>query len=177
VIDALRREGVVYRGVLYVGLMMTEEGPRVLEYNVRFGDPEAQAVLPRLKTDLLTVLHQIASGKLETSALEWDARPALCVVMASRGYPGSYQTGFPVSGVAAAEALSDVNVFHAGTALDDQGRLVTSGGRVLAVTARGVTLKDSQERAYEAVRLISFDGALYRTDIGKRALSRNLVSR
>jgi len=170
IIKKLAEKGIVYRGILYVGLMLTDKGPHVLEYNVRFGDPETQAVLPRLKTDLLDILHQIAKGKLTTQSLEWDERPCVTVVMASGGYPGSYQKGFPVNGLEEAAQASDVVVFHAGTASLENGQIVTSGGRVLAVSALGETLKAARDAAYQAVQKISFKGAFYRGDIAHRAL-------
>lgn len=173
ILDLLRKQGAPYRGILYVGIMMTDKGPFVLEYNVRFGDPETQAVLPRLKTDLLPLLDQVARGKLDTMKLEWDSRACVSVVMASRGYPGSYQTGFEISGIAEAETMPDVTVFHAGTAMNTQGKVCTAGGRVLNVSALGNSAKAAQEQAYEAVRKISFEGAMYRHDIAKQALARN----
>lgn len=170
VIRRLRERGITYRGLLYIGIMMTEEGPKVLEYNVRFGDPETQAVLPRLKTDLLPIFHQIAKGKLETAQLEWDARSCLSVVMASRGYPGSYETGFPILGLNVVQQISDVYLFHAGTSKKEGGEAVTSGGRVLNVSALGASLKEAYDKAYDALKNISFQGAFCRYDIGKRAL-------
>ncbi len=172
IIRKLSERGVSYRGLLYIGIMMTESGPKVLEYNVRFGDPETQAVLPRLKTDLLAVFHQIAKGKLETTELEWDSQACLSVVIASRGYPGSYETGFPISGLQNVAQAQDVCVFHAGTSKNEEGKVVTSGGRVLNVSALGASLKEAYEKAYDVLKTISFDGAFYRFDIGKRALLR-----
>jgi len=169
VVDAMARNGSPYRGVLYAGLMITAAGPRVLEFNVRFGDPEAQPILMRLQSDLLEVLLAICRGKLDEVTLRWDPRPAVCVVMASGGYPGEYPTGLPISGIEQAQKLADVQVFHAGTALKDN-QLVTNGGRVLGVTAIGQSIAQAQELAYQATKLIHFDNACYRTDIAKKAM-------
>ena len=171
VIEELKKRNTPYRGLLYVGLMLTARGPQVLEYNVRFGDPEAQAVLPRLKTDLVPIMLEIANGKLKTDELEWDSRACLTVVMASRGYPGTYQCGFEIKGLDQL-ASKDAIVFHAGTAREPSGAVTTSGGRVLAVSALGETLKEARDSAYQTVEKISFEGAFYRKDIGKRILER-----
>ncbi len=170
-IDGLRRHGIEYRGVLYAGMMMTANGPRVLEFNCRFGDPETQPLMMRLKSDLVDVLMATAEGKLKSmkTRIEWDERPAVSVVIASGGYPGSYKSGIPITGVTDADAMPDVKVFHAGTAMKD-GQLVTSGGRVLAVTALGRTVADAQRRAYEAIQHIHFDKMHYRTDIAHQAI-------
>ncbi|MBI4388167.1 MAG: phosphoribosylamine--glycine ligase [Candidatus Omnitrophica bacterium] len=173
IIQTLKKKGIIYRGVLYVGIMMTQKGPYVLEYNVRFGDPEAQAVLPRLKTDLLSILLQIAKGKLETKTLEWDSRACITVVIASQGYPGSYTTGFPILGLEEVASMGGVIPFHAGTKLNEEGKTVTAGGRVLSISALGATLRDAYEMAYCAVKRISFKNAFYRTDIGRQALATN----
>jgi len=170
-VHAMNREERPYRGVLYAGLMITEEGPFVLEFNCRLGDPELQPLIMRLKSDLVPILQATIEGNLDEVEIEWDVRPALCVVMASGGYPGPYEKGFPIKGLEDVEEMDDVVVFHSGTALVD-GQVVTAGGRVLGVTARGDTIADARERAYEAVRRISFEGAHYRTDIGKKALDR-----
>jgi len=170
-VHAMNREERPYRGVLYAGLMITEEGPFVLEFNCRLGDPELQPLIMRLKSDLVPILLATIEGNLDEVEIEWDVRPALCVVMASGGYPGPYEKGFPIKGLEDVEEMDDVVVFHSGTALVD-GQVVTAGGRVLGVTARGDTIADARERAYEAVRRISFEGAHYRTDIGKKALDR-----
>jgi phosphoribosylamine--glycine ligase len=167
----LRARGIRYRGILYAGLMIDRGVPRVLEFNVRFGDPEAQPLFLRMKNDLVPVMLQCARGKIADATLEIDPRPAVCVVMASSGYPGDYRKGFPVTGIEEAEALGGVQVFHAGTALEG-GRVVTAGGRVLGVTAIGDTLKSAIARAYEAVDRIDWEGAYYRADIGKKALDR-----
>ena len=169
IVHAMNREDRLYRGVVYAGLMMTDDGPRVLEFNARFGDPETQPILFRLKGDIVPVLKAIAEGKLdEAPPLEWDPRPAVCVVMASGGYPGKYAKGKVITGLAEAAALPDTMVFHAGTALKD-GKVVTSGGRVLGVTAMGDDIQGAIDRAYQAVEAIHFAGAHYRTDIGAKA--------
>ncbi len=171
VVHALRVRGIRYRGVIYAGLMMTPGGPKVLEFNVRFGDPETQPILMRLKGDLVPALEAVVDGRLQETSLEWDDRPAVCVVMASGGYPGSYEKGKPIIGLEDAAGMTDVAVFHAGTASAD-GRLVTDGGRVLGVTALGETVAEAKARAYDAVKKIQFDGAYYRTDIADRAIRR-----
>jgi phosphoribosylamine--glycine ligase len=146
----------------------------VLEFNVRFGDPEAQPLFMRLSSDLVPLLVQCAQGKLTDAGMEIDPRPTVCIVMASGGYPGSYQKGFPISGIEDAEGLGDVQVFHAGTSTRD-GKLVNSGGRVLGVTAAGDNIRKAIELGYRAVEKIRWEGAYYRTDIGKRALRREGV--
>jgi len=175
-IDGLASEGHPYRGVLYCGLMLTEAGPRVLEYNARFGDPETQVLLPRLDGDWLPVLHACATGRLESADLQWKREAAVCVVMSAGGYPGSYDKGLAIEGVEQAEALDDVIVFHAGTARDAAGALVTAGGRVLGVTALGRTLASARDRAYEAVACIRWAGEHHRTDIALDALGRGAGS-
>jgi phosphoribosylamine---glycine ligase len=162
-------EGIEYRGILFPGVMLTASGPRVLEFNARFGDPEAQVYLTRLKNDLVELLDASVSGTLERTALAWSPLASVCVVMASGGYPGTYARGKVISGLDAADALPDTKVFHAGTALAD-GRFVTSGGRVLGVTALGRDLRAARDAAYAAVERIHFEGAQYRRDIGHRAL-------
>ena len=162
-LDAMVRERMRYQGLLYIGLMLTMAGPKVLEFNCRFGDPETQVILPRLKTNLLDVLNATVDDKLEEVDLDWDARHALCVVMASGGYPGKYPTGNPVTGLPA--DTDDTVVFHAGTGINGQ-QIVTTGGRVLGVTGLGATLADARARAYHAVEQIHFEGAQYRTDLG-----------
>ena len=168
-VDGLVRDGIEYKGVLYAGLMMTTNGPKVLEFNCRFGDPETQPLLARLKTDLLDVLLAVADGTLDEVQLEWDPRPAVCVVATSRGYPGKYKTGVPITGIERADALPDVKVFHGGTRMDGQ-TLVTDGGRVLGVTALGDTIADAQRKAYAAMQLIHFEGMHYRRDIAHQAM-------
>jgi len=163
--------GTPYRGLLYAGLMITENGePRVLEFNCRFGDPEAQPILMRLEDDLFEVLYECAGEGIGRSGLTWDTRPSVCVVMASGGYPGAYDKGLPISGLDEAGSMEDVVVFHAGTRRDDHGRVVTSGGRVLGVTAMGRDIREARERAYEAVEKISFEKAYYRRDIAMKAI-------
>ncbi|HEX4631909.1 MAG TPA: phosphoribosylamine--glycine ligase [Chthoniobacterales bacterium] len=162
-LDALRESNVTFRGLLFPGLMITAEGPRVLEFNCRFGDPETQAILPRLKSDLLPLLEATIDGTLSNAVIEWDARPAVTVVMASGGYPDKYETGRPISGLSAA-ASNDVQIFHAGTRREN-GEIVASGGRVLAVTALGETIAAARVRAYDAVSRIHFEGCHYRRDI------------
>lgn len=169
IIQTMAKEGNRYRGVLYAGLMLTQNGPFVLEYNCRFGDPETQAVLPRLKSDLLPLFLEIAEGRLSDSRLEWDERTAVNVVMASAGYPGSYQKGVPISDLKPL-AAADTFIFHAGTTRNPHGDLVTSGGRVLSVTALGETLKAAQEKAYQVIYQIRFEGGHFRRDIARRAL-------
>ena len=167
IVDGLRNDGAPYRGVLYAGLMLTPAGPKVLEFNCRFGDPEAQAVLMRLQTDLAEVLEATVTGKLDEIELHWDDRPAVCVVLASKGYPGSYEKGKTITGLDQAAALPDVKVFHAGTA-QVEGVTVTAGGRVLGVTALGPTIDAARSRAYEAADQVQFDGAFCRRDIAAR---------
>ncbi|MFQ5730437.1 MAG: phosphoribosylamine--glycine ligase [Planctomycetaceae bacterium] len=168
-VHTMKRSGRPFRGVLYAGLMMTPQGPKVLEFNVRFGDPEAQPVLMRLKTDLARLLLAATEGRLhEFPALEWDLRPAVCVVMASEGYPGKYETGRPIRGLSEAGRLPDVKVFHAGT-IRHGNEVVTNGGRVLGVTALGRNISDAKLRAYQAVKLIRWNGAWCRKDISDKA--------
>jgi phosphoribosylamine--glycine ligase len=168
VVDALRREDVTYRGVLYAGMMMTAGGPKVLEFNCRFGDPETQPILMRLESDLVEALEATVEGRLDQIELRWDHRPAVCVVMASAGYPGAYERGKVIEGVNRAGRDADVCVFHAGTA-EEGGRVVTAGGRVLGVTALGETMGTARRRAYDAVRSVSFEGAYWRSDIAAKA--------
>ena len=160
-----------YRGVLYGGFMLTPEGPKVLEFNARFGDPETQVVLPRLESDLVEVMYAVAQGRFEDIDLRWSDTWAVCVVLASEGYPGAYEKGKVILGIDEAEDLKGVTVFHAGTALNSDGELITAGGRVLNVVALGESFDDAREAAYDAVDLINFEGKQYRTDIGKRAAS------
>ena len=163
--DAMNKEGRTFCGVLYFGLIMTANGVKVIEYNARFGDPETQVVLPRLKTDLLTIFNAIIDGKLSEINIEWADNAAVCVVLASGGYPKSYQKGYEISGIENAEALGDITVFHAGTAVKD-GTFTTNGGRVLGVTAVGDDLDAAIRHAYEGVSKISFKDMHYRKDIG-----------
>lgn len=170
-VKALAAEGRPYKGILYGGLIITDRGPRVIEFNCRLGDPEAQVVLPLLKTDLVDIMVAVSDGTLEDLEIELDSRAATCVVLASGGYPGEVESGYPISGMDEAESLDDVMVFHAGTARNE-GATVTAGGRVLGVTAIGEDIRASVRRAYEAVGKIQFDNATYRRDIGYRALER-----
>ncbi len=171
VVDGMNRNATPYKGVLYAGLMITAGGPRVLEFNVRFGDPETQPILMRLKSDLLEVCLAVCDGELDKVTLEWDRRPAVCVVMASGGYPGSYEKGKKIRGLAEAEELGEVIVFQAGT-MASNGDIVTNGGRVLGVTALGETIAQAKLRAYEAVEKIRFDGAYWRRDIADKAIEK-----
>ncbi len=170
-VDAMMRRETPYKGVLYAGLMLTAAGPKVLEFNCRFGDPEAQVLLARLQTDLLDVIEAVIDGNLEHITLEWDPRAAVCVVLASEGYPGVYSRRKPISGLAAAGALEDVVVFHSGTA-QAQRRIVTNGGRVLGVTALGEDVSAARDLAYRAAGMIDYNGAYYRKDIAQQTASR-----
>jgi len=169
VIDGLRREGITYRGVLYAGLMLTHNGPKILEFNCRLGDPETQPILYRLKSDLVAAIDAVLAGRLDKTTLRWNPWPAVCVVIASGGYPGTYKSGVAISGLE--NVSSDhVTVFHAGTRRVGN-RVVTAGGRVLGVTAAAPTLTEARQRAYEVVDKIPFEGAFCRRDIGAKALS------
>jgi len=170
-VAGLAADGVDFRGVLYGGFILTADGPKVLEYNARFGDPETQVILPRMESDLLDVMLAVADGTLDGHAIEWSRDAAVSVVLASGGYPGDYEKGKPITGIEDAEALDGVTVYHAGTAIrSSDDMLVTSGGRVLNVTATAPTLAAARDRAYEACARISFEGMFYRHDIGARAL-------
>ncbi len=169
-LEALRKESIIYKGVLYAGLMITDKGVKVLEYNVRFGDPETQVILPRMKTDLAELLMAAAKGDLTARTIEWDEREYVCVVMASGGYPGGYEKGKRITGCD--EAIKEgALVFHAGTSLEG-GELVTSGGRVLNVVSMGSDIKEAIASTYRAASKIHFDGMQYRKDIGYRAIAR-----
>lgn len=170
-VEGLYEEGTPYVGVLYAGLMIGPDGPKVVEFNARFGDPEAQVVLPRLRTDLAQVMQACVTGALDQVTLDFAAETAVCVVMASRGYPGDYQVGYEIRGLDQFVGSGDILIFHAGTARRD-GRLVTNGGRVLGVTALGSDILDAVRRAYDAVDKIEFENAQYRTDIGFREVAR-----
>jgi phosphoribosylamine--glycine ligase len=170
VLRELRRRRIVYRGVLYAGVMITADGPKVLEFNCRFGDPETQAILPRFAGDLLPALAACVEGGLSDDLVAWRSDPCVCVVMASGGYPGHYPKGKLITGLPETDA-EDAVVFHAGTATVD-GRIVTAGGRVLGVTALGRDLHDAIRRAYVVTDGIRFEGAHFRRDIGARALVR-----
>jgi phosphoribosylamine--glycine ligase len=173
-LEALEENGIAFRGLLFPGLMITVNGARVLEFNCRFGDPETQAILPRLKSDLLPLLEATIDGRLDRATIEWDERPAVTVVMASGGYPDKYDVGKPISGLESA-ASENVQIFHAGTRREN-GEVVTSGGRVLAVTALGETIAVARDRAYKAVSKIHFDHCHYRRDIALSAVGGNLGS-
>jgi phosphoribosylamine--glycine ligase len=169
-IRGLRERGVRYRGVLYAGLMLTEDGPKVLEFNCRFGDPETQAILPRLDTDLAELLDATARGRLGDHKVSWSPEACVTVVLASGGYPGPYETGVPIEGLDRAAEVEGAAVFHAGTVRRD-GRVVTAGGRVLTVSALGKGLAEARDRAYRAASLISFEGMHHRSDIAEEAAS------
>ena len=176
-IDGLAKEGVEYSGVLYAGVMLTKDGPKTLEYNARFGDPETQAVLPRLKSDLVEVMLAASCGKLSRlRTLEWDERPCVCVVCAAGGYPGDYERGKEISGLVEAGNMKDIVVFHAGTKMlrapspELGAKYVTNGGRVLGVTGLGSNIKEAIAKTYQAVDKIHFDGMHYRKDIGRKAI-------
>jgi phosphoribosylamine--glycine ligase len=165
----LKEGKLAYKGVIYVGVMVTKDGPKVLEYNARFGDPETQAILPRMKSDIVDIMLAVIDGRLDKIKIEWDKRACVCVVMASGGYPGAYKKGVDIQGLEKASALKDTVVFHAGTRSAD-GKIVTSGGRVLGVTALGGGIRAAIDNAYRAVKLISFEAMHFRNDIGRRAL-------
>lgn len=165
-IRAMKQEGRVFKGCLYFGLMLTEDGPKVIEYNSRFGDPETQVVLPRLKTDFVDIIEAVIDERLEAQPIEWSDEACACVVMASGGYPAAYPKGLEITGLDEGGQVSGATVYHAGTSYQD-GKFYTNGGRVLGVTALGQTLPQALERAYAAVEKIHFDGAHYRRDIGK----------
>ena len=168
---ALHQVQIEYKGILYGGFVLTSQGPKVLEFNARFGDPETQVLLPRLETDLAEVFEALAAGTLDQfGGLSWSRDVAVSVVMASNGYPGEYQTGKPITGIEQAEQIPGVSVYHAGTALAEDGTLVTAGGRVLNVTAVAPDFRSAIDNAYAAVARIHFDGAYYRNDIAQRAL-------
>jgi phosphoribosylamine--glycine ligase len=165
--DGLKKEGIDYKGVLYFGLMLTPKGPKLLEYNVRFGDPETEVVLPRLKTDLVEIMNSVIDEKLETQKIEWKEESAVCVVMASGGYPERYDKGFEIKGLEKAATNNDITIFHAGTekSLD---KIATAGGRVLVVSALGKDVETARRKAYQAVTEINFEKAHYRSDIAKK---------
>ncbi len=172
-VRGMAQEGRSYRGVLYAGLMIQDEKPKVLEFNARFGDPETQPLLMRMKSDLVPVLEATIEGRLSKLKVQWDERPSVCVVMASGGYPGSYERGKVISGLEEAAQVPDAFVFHAGTAFQG-GKVVTSGGRVLGVTAIGKGIREAIAKAYEVVGKISWEGAHFRKDIGQKALKRGM---
>jgi phosphoribosylamine--glycine ligase len=170
-VAAMNKEGARYTGVLYAGIMATNEGPKVLEFNCRFGDPETQAILPRLRSDIVELIEASIDDEIDMVSLDWDERPCVSVVLSSGGYPGDYETGFEIEGLDALDKAKDIYVFHAGTKIAD-GKTTTSGGRVLNVTALGSDIKDAIDRCYNAVNLIEFEGMHFRRDIGHRALRR-----
>lgn len=171
-VHVMKRKRNPFRGILYAGMMMTPQGPKVLEYNVRFGDPECQPLLMRLKTDFLDLIEATVDRRLaEIGPLEWDERPSVCVVMASEGYPGNYEKGKLIRGLEEAAKIEDVKVFHAGTKLDADGNVVTNGGRVLGVTAIGDSVATAKLQAYKAVKCIRWDGAWCRKDIADKAIT------
>ena len=166
-VDAMKAEGRPFKGIIFFGLMLTEKGPKVLEYNARFGDPETQVVLPRMKNDILEVFEACVDGTLDQIQLEFEDNAAVCVVLASDGYPEHYEKGYPISGFENFKDRDGYYVFHAGTKFDDEGRIVTNGGRVLGVTAKGENLKQARENAYRATEWITFGNKYMRDDIGK----------
>ena len=173
-VAGLRQEGIVYKGVLYAGIMVTKKGPLVLEWNARFGDPETQPILMRMKSDIVPIFEAIIEDKLDDRFIEWDERAAVCVVLAAGGYPGKYEKGLSIEGLDKTDQLDDVMVFHAGTKAESgkpkaESRIVTAGGRVLGVTALGDSIKFAVDKAYRAVNMIRFKGMQYRKDIGKKA--------
>lgn len=166
-VDAMAAEGRPFKGVIFFGLMLTEEGPKVLEYNARFGDPEAQVVLPRLKNDIIDVMEACVDGTLDTIKIEFEDRATVCVVLASDGYPVAYEKGKVITGLENFEGKEDYYCFHAGTKFDEKGNVVTNGGRVLGITATADTLKEARAKAYEATEWVQFDNKYMRHDIGK----------
>ena len=169
-VDGMKKEGHIYKGVLYAGLMITEDGPKLIEYNARFGDPETQVLLMRLKTDLLPALIACADGTLDQINLDWDRSAAICVVMAANGYPAEYKKGTSIKGLQKAGKIEGTQIFHAGTLLNQQGDLIANGGRVLGITSLGEDLTMAQKRAYAAVDLIDWTDGFCRRDIGWRAI-------
>lgn len=170
VVGQLRADGIIYQGCLYGGFMLTKDGPKVLEFNARFGDPETQVVLPRMKADLVECFLACDDGSLDEAMVRWEDDWAVSVVLASKGYPGHYEKGKPISGIADANAMEGVFVYHAGTTLDDEGDVLTNGGRVLDVTAIAPSFEEARNKAYQACDRISFEGKTYRHDIGIKAI-------
>lgn len=166
-VDAMAKEGRPFTGVIFFGLMLTEDGPKVLEYNARFGDPEAQVVLPRMKNDIIDVMEACVDGTLDTIDLQFEDNACVCVVLASDGYPVKYEKGFKITGFEKFDGKEDYYCYHAGTKFDDDGNIVTNGGRVLGITATGATLKEARAKAYEATEWVQFDNKYMRHDIGK----------
>jgi len=167
-LEGMAAEGNPFSGILYAGLMLTRDGPKLIEYNVRFGDPETQAVLMRLESDLVEVFNAVVEGRIDSTSIDWSTDASVCVVAASGGYPGSFEQGKPITGLEEAKEVEGVVIFHSGTARDEQGGFITSGGRVLGVTGRARTLHQARARAYEAMSCIKFEGLHYRTDIAGR---------
>lgn len=165
-IKGLKSEGIIYKGILYAGLMIVNGKPYVLEFNCRFGDPETQVILPRLETDIIDIFMAISEQRLSKVNVKWSDEASLCVILASEGYPGKYRKGLSIKGLEMVKGLKDVIVFHAGTKFNEEGAIVTSGGRVLGVTALGNDLQEARQKAYSAVGLINFEGMQYRKDIG-----------
>lgn len=170
VVGQLRADGIIYQGCLYGGFMLTKDGPKVLEFNARFGDPETQVVLPRMKADLVECFLACDDGSLDEAMVRWEDDWAVSVVLASKGYPGHYEKGKPISGIDDANAMEGVFVYHAGTTLDDEGNVLTNGGRVLDVTAIAPSFEEARNKAYQACDRISFEGKTYRHDIGIKAI-------
>ena len=166
-VDAMAKEGRPFTGVIFFGLMLTEDGPKVLEYNARFGDPEAQVVLPRMKNDIIDVMEACVDGTLDTIDLQFEDNACVCVVLASDGYPVKYEKGFKITGFEKFDGKDNYYCYHAGTKFDDDGNIVTNGGRVLGITATGATLKEARAKAYEATEWVQFDNKYMRHDIGK----------
>jgi phosphoribosylamine---glycine ligase len=169
--EGMSKDGNPFVGILYAGIMVTKDGPKVLEFNTRFGDPETQPILMRLKTDIIDIIEHILDGKLDKIDIEWEKKSAVCIVLASKGYPGEYEKGKVITGLEEASKVADAYVFHAGTSLKN-GQIVTSGGRVLGVTAMADTIEKAIEKAYSVVHIVKFDGMHYRSDIGQKALGR-----
>lgn len=165
-IRGLNEEGINYKGILYAGLMITNNKPYVLEFNCRFGDPETQVILPRLDSDIIDIFMAITEGRLNRIEVKWKSDASLCVILASEGYPGKYRKGLKIKGLDMVKGLKDIIVFHAGTKFDENGDIVTNGGRVLGVTATGKNLEEARQKAYSAIELINFEGMQYRKDIG-----------
>ena len=166
-LEGMRAEGTPFRGILYTGLMLTESGPKVIEYNARLGDPETQAVLVRLESDLVEIFNAIVDGTIASTRVSWSEDSSVCVVAASKGYPGQFEKGKPITGLDEARTTTGVVIFHAASMRDEQGSFLTSGGRVLGVTARAEKLEEARARAYQATAKISFENMHYRTDIAR----------
>ena len=175
IISGMAAEGIKYKGVLYAGLMITDQGPKVLEFNVRYGDPETQVILPRLKEDLVDIMEDVVNGRLAVRELNWDDRACICVTCASGGYPGKYEKGKLISGLEKVRDLKDIIVFHAGT-IQQGAKIMTNGGRVLGITALGKNIAQAAKRAYQAIENIHFEGMHYRKDIGLRAIKTSAIT-